>query len=184
MTRTSLFTLALAFAAFGMPAYAQDEDIAGGGADPEFEGNVGGIIINGLTINTVQDLDFGTIVPNATLAGTVLVRRGSNNNSECSAELICLKPGTRARFRVTGEPNRVVDYSNPTQITISNAAGDTMIVDTFTGAGSGNDTSYRGFQTLRSSGLARFNVGASLQVNPDQPLGVYTGTFTITASYQ
>ncbi|MEL6215615.1 MAG: DUF4402 domain-containing protein [Pseudomonadota bacterium] len=184
MIRNSIFALATAFAAFGMTAYAQDEDIAGGGADPEFEGNVGGIIVNGLTINTVQDLDFGTIVPNETLAGTVQVRRGQNNRSECSAELICLTPGTRARYRVTGEPNRVVDYSNPTQITISSPAGDTMTVDTFVGAGSGNDTAYRGFQTLRSSGLARFNVGATLHVNPDQAPGVYTGTYTITASYQ
>ncbi|MEO0882853.1 MAG: DUF4402 domain-containing protein [Pseudomonadota bacterium] len=184
MFRTTILTLTVASAAFGMTAFAQDEDIAGGGADPEFEGNVGGIIVNGLAINTVQDLDFGTIVPNAALPGTVLVRRGSNNNSECSVELICLTPGTRARYRVTGEPLRVVEYSNPTQITISNAAGDTMIVDTFTGAGSGNDVTYRGFQTLRSSGLARFNVGATLNVNPDQPLGTYTGTFTITATYQ
>ena len=161
-----------------------DPDIGGGSADPEFEGNAGAIVINGLNIIKRQDLDFGVIAPNLTQAGTVRVHRGRNYTSVCSSELTCFEPGNRARYTVTGQPLRYYTISDPGSITISNGAGSTMLVDTFFGAGSGNETVWRGWQRLRSSGLTRFNVGAVLHVNPNQPVGVYTGTYTLTVEYQ
>jgi hypothetical protein len=59
-----------------------------------------------------------------------------------------------------------------------------MTVDTFTGAGSGNDAAWRGWQRLRSTGISRFNVGANLHVKPNQPPGHYTGTFVVSVDYQ
>lgn len=167
-------------------AFANNDDpnVGGGSADPEFEGNAGAIVINGLSVIKKQDLDFGTIAPNLTLPGTVRVHRGSNNTSVCSSELTCLEPGNRARYTVTGEPLRYYTISDPGSIMISDGAGNTMLVDTFFGAGSGNETSWRGWQRLRNSGLARFNVGAVLHVNPNQTPGTYTGTYTLTVEYQ
>ena len=171
--------------AFSVPVWAQtDPNILGGSADPEFEGNAGAVIVNGLSIIKRQDLDFGTIAPNLTLPGTVLVHRGRNFSSTCSAELTCLEPGNRARYTVVGEPRRYYTIANPGQIWIEDTANNRMRVDTFVGAGSGNDTSWRGWQRLRDSGLTRFNVGAVLHVNPNQPPGMYRGTFTITVEYQ
>ncbi|MEL6568817.1 MAG: DUF4402 domain-containing protein [Pseudomonadota bacterium] len=167
-------------AALSAPAMAQD----GGSADPDFEGNAGAIVINGLSVIKRQDLDFGTIAPSRTLSGTVKVNRGRNNTSECSAELTCFEPGNRARFTVVGEPLRYYNISDPGQITITDGANNMMLVDTFFGAGSGNDTEWRGFQRLRSTGIARFNAGAILHINPNQPPGTYTGTFTLTIEYQ
>lgn len=188
MTLTkSILIFGLAFglgAASGALAQADDPDIAGGSADPEFEGNAGAIVINGLNIIKSQDLDFGVIAPNLIQAGTVRVRRGKNYTSVCSTELTCFEPGNRARYTVTGEPLRYYTISDPGSITISNGAGSTMMVDTFFGAGSANDTVWRGWQRLRSSGLTRFNVGAVLHVNPNQPIGIYTGTYTLTVEYQ
>lgn len=169
-----------AMAVLSAPALAQD----GGSADPDFEGNAGAIVINGLSVIKRQDLDFGTIAPSRTLAGTVKVNRGRNNESECSVELTCFEPGTRARFTVVGEPNRYYTISDPGQITLSDGSNNTMLVDTFFGAGSGNDTEWRGLQRLRATGIARFNAGAVLHVKPNQPPGVYTGSFTLTVDYQ
>ncbi|MEL7232461.1 MAG: DUF4402 domain-containing protein [Pseudomonadota bacterium] len=167
------------------PAIADDDpNIGGGSADPEFDGIVGAIIINGLNISERQDLDFGVIAPSLTQTDTVHVYRGQNNLSVCGSALTCLEPGNRARYTVTGEPLRYYTISDPGSITISDGNGNTMLVDSFSGAGSANETEWRGWQRLRNSGLARFNVGAILHVNPNQTPGTYTGTYTLTVEYQ
>lgn len=180
-----LLSCALLFVAVAAPVWAQtDPDIGGGSADPEFEGNAGAVIINGLRIIKRQDLDFGIIAPSLTQPGTVRVNRGRNNDSECSVELTCLQEGNRARYTVIGEPLRYYNISDPGQIWVEDNANNRMLVDTFFGAGSGNNSTWRGWQRLRSSGLTRFNVGAILHVNPNQPRGAYAGTFIITVEYQ
>lgn len=161
------------------PAFAQS-----GSSDPEFEGNAGAVIINGLRVIKRQDLDFGVIAPSLTASSTVKTYRGKNNYSICGAELTCLEPGNRARFTVIGESSRVVKISNPGSIYIFDGNGNNMLVDDFVGAGSGNDTDWRGWQRLRTSGISRFNVGAKLHVKPNQPKGNYVGTFTLTFEYE
>lgn len=176
--------VALALGSF-VPAIGNDDpNIGGGSADPDFEGIVGAIIINGLNISERQDLDFGVIAPSLTQADTVHVYRNTDNNSICGSALTCLEPGNRARYTVTGESLRYYTISDPGSITISDGNGNTMLVDSFSGAGSANETEWRGWQRLRNSGLARFNVGAILHVNPNQTPGTYTGTYTLTVEYQ
>jgi len=155
-----------------------------GSSDPEFEGNAGAVIINGLRVIKRQDLDFGVIAPSLTVSSTVKTYRGRNNSSVCGTELTCLEPGNRARFTVIGETDRVVKISNPGSIYIFDGDGNNMLVDDFVGAGSGNDTEWRGWQRLRNSGISRFNVGARLHVKPNQPKGNYVGTFTLTFEYE
>lgn len=155
-----------------------------GSSDPEFEGNAGAVIINGLRVIKRQDLDFGVIAPSLLEPGTVKTNRGRNKDSVCGATLICLAPGNRARFTVIGEGARVVTISDPGSIWISDGLGNQMMVDSFTGAGSGNNTDWRGWQRLRDSGISRFNVGATLHVNPNQPVGTYVGQFTLNFEYQ
>lgn len=163
----------------GSPAFAQS-----GSTDPEFEGNAGAVIINGLEVIKRQDLDFGTIAPSLTEADTVRTLRGSNNSSICGVSLTCLAPGNRARFTVIGEAERLVSISNPGSIYIYDGAGNDMLVDNFVGAGSGNDTDWRGWQRLRPSGISRFNVGATLNVKPNQPRGDYVGSFILNFDYE
>lgn len=176
--------LALTLCAAPAAAQVGDDDIGGGSADPDFEGNAGAIVINGLTVIKRQDLHFGTIAPHLTEFGSVSVNRGTNNSSNCGANLVCLANGTRARFTVTGTPLQYVNLTDPGSIEIYDGSGNSMTIDTFVGAGSGNDTVWRGWQRLRSSGISRFNVGATLTVKPNQPRGSYVGTFTMTVEYQ
>ncbi|MEL6257457.1 MAG: DUF4402 domain-containing protein [Pseudomonadota bacterium] len=159
-------------------AYGQGAD------DPDAPGDMGAVILNGLRVQLRQDLDFGVIAPSLTQTGTVFVRRGKNRTSECSTELTCLETGNRARFTVIGEPERVVTITDPVEIIIENSNGATMRIDGFVGAGSGNDTEWRGRQTLKSSGISRFNVGATLHVAANQEPGDYIGTFPIVVEYE
>ncbi|MEL7128410.1 MAG: DUF4402 domain-containing protein [Pseudomonadota bacterium] len=184
--RTRTLSVICIAATLSAAAIAQDDDpnLAGGSADPEFEGNAGAIVLNGLTITTRQDLDFGVIAPSITEFGTVFVERGGNNRSVCGSTLVCLEPGNRARFTVSGDPLRFVLYEDPGSITVSDGSGNTMVVDSFSGAGSGNDTSWRGRQRIRANGIVRFNVGATLHVKPNQPPGIYTGALNFSVEYE
>lgn len=173
--------LPLILAAFAFPVSAAAQS---GSADPEFEGNAGAVVINGLQVIKRQDLDFGVIAPSLTQTSTVHVNRGRNFDSICGVDLVCFEPGNRARFTVIGEGSRVVTISNPGSIWIYDDVGNRMYVDNFVGAGSGNNTNWRGWQRLRSSGISRFNVGATLHVNPNQPRGTYIGSFILNFEYQ
>ena len=173
----SIFVTLLSLTAF--PAYAQS-----GSSDPEFPGNAGVVILNGLKVNKRQDLSFGTIAPDTAQASTVQVYRGKNKDSVCGASLTCLSKGNRARFTLVGTPNQYVNISNPSIIYLYDGAGHQMTVDTFVGAGSGNDTQWLGYQLTRTNGLSRFNVGAVLHVKANQTPGTYVGTFTINFDYQ
>lgn len=155
-----------------------------GSLDPEFEGNAGAVIINGLRVIKRQDLDFGVMAPSLTEMGAVRTNRGRNFDSICGVTLVCFEPGNRARFTVIGDASRMVTISDPGSIWIYDSVGNRMLVDTFTGAGSGNNTEWRGWQRLRSSGVSRFNVGATLHINPNQPVGDYVGQFTLNFEYQ
>ena len=155
-----------------------------GSSDPDFEGNSGAVIVNGLRVIKRQDLDFGVIAPSISQPSTVRTNRGANNSSVCGSHLTCLKPGNRARFTIIGEPNRYVLISDPGSILLFNESGDQMLVDTFSGAGSSNDTQWRGSAVLRNSGISRFNVGATLHVGSNQPRGQYIGSFVLNVDYQ
>jgi len=183
MYRSSLLPI-FAFLVTGAVFFAPATMAQSGSADPEFDGNAGGVIINGLRVIKRQDLDFGTIAPNLTLSDTVQTYRGKNNYSVCGSNLTCLEAGNRARFTVIGEPDRLVSISNPGSIYIYDSQGNNMIVDDFVGAGSGNDTAWRGWQRLRPSGVSRFNVGATLHVKPNQPRGEYVGSFILNFAYE
>lgn len=155
-----------------------------GSADPDFEGNAGAVIINGLRVIKRQDLDFGVIAPSLTQPSTVTTYRGKNNISICGQYLTCFEPGNRARFTVIGEAAKYVNISNPGSIYIYDSSGNKMLVDNFIGAGSANDTEWLGWMKLRNSGLTRFNVGATLHINPNQPRGDYIGSFILNFEYQ
>lgn len=124
ITIKPLSALILALALSAPAAFAQvgDDDIGGGGADPDFIGNTGTIIINGLGITNYQDLYFGVIAPSMTEFGVVQVKRGSNNNSVCDANLVCLQNGTRARYKVIGTPRLYINISDPGSITVSDGS--------------------------------------------------------------
>ncbi|MCK4818108.1 DUF4402 domain-containing protein, partial [bacterium] len=85
-----------------------------------------------------------------------------------------------ATFNVTGAANALYDIVLPTvgtPIIISTGGGDTMDVDSFVG-------SLGASGTLDGTGAESFNVGATLYVNGNLPAGAYSGTYTVTVTYQ
>ena len=141
-------------------------------------------ILSTLTVQFTQHLTFGTIAPSTTSNSTVNVLRGSNNSSICGPGLTCFEPGNRARIIVSGAPGQLFSISDPGSTQLTDGNGNAMQVDMFVGAGSRNDTSFGAVRRLRANGTRNMNIGATLYVAANQPPGLYTGTYTITASYE
>lgn len=141
-------------------------------------------IVTPITAQFIQDMTFGTIAPSSTVADTVKVNRGQNNDSICGANLTCFESGNRARIRISGFPDARFTISNPGSITLTSPNGDSMLVDNFVGGGSGNNTNWGGQGRLGSNGRRTFNIGATLHVGANQAIGAYSGTYQVTVEYQ
>ncbi len=154
------------------------------GAGTSDDGTASVTIVAPLQVIKDQDIDFGVIAPNVTASSTVQTYSQEDFSSHCGDELVCILPGNRAIFKVIGEPERYIKVSNPGSIMIYNETGDTMRVDSFSGAGSTNDLNWGGVNTIGSDGFTDINIGAKLHVNPQQMPGTYIGDFTLTFEYE
>jgi hypothetical protein len=86
---------------------------------------------------------------------------------------------TRASYTVTGEGGKAISVSVPTTFIMQNLAGDTITVTTNNNVAVSPTLSSIAGQT----GTYSFFVGGGFPVNSTTASGAYTGTFTVTASY-
>jgi hypothetical protein len=175
-----LFLAALAGFA-GMPAYAQTTS-----------GTINVSVVTSLSLVKTDDLNFANTTPTGA-AGTVTVSPTGARTATGGAILAGGTP-TAAGFAGLGARNQQVRISfGAASITLNRAGGGaSMTADTFTlqalvadgltqiGAGNGPPR----YRITSNSGLFSFTVGARLNVGSNQPGGVYTGTFNVTADYQ
>jgi hypothetical protein len=84
-----------------------------------------------------------------------------------------------ATFTVNGAPNQTftINTPNPNSVTLTSGAN-SMTITKF----SDNVPQPRG--TLDASGKYTVSIGAALKVNANQAVGTYTGTYSITVTYQ
>ncbi|MGP1353985.1 MAG: DUF4402 domain-containing protein [Parasphingopyxis sp.] len=159
----TVFAAGAAMASFGSAANA-----ATATADATAE------ILQQVQISKTADLNFGTIVPDDTVAGTVSVAANAAGTRNCGG-LTCAGGAlvSSAAFDVTGANGLSVDValSGLTQLTsgtnsmpISLSASSTTLA-------------------MTGSAVALY-VGGDLSVAANQPAGTYDGTFTVTADYQ
>lgn len=163
-----IFFVSVLLFAFALGAYSQSATTSA---------SASAVIIAPLTITRVADLHFGTIMRSAA-AGTVSVAATDGTRSSTGGvTLSALAPAhARAQFSVEGESGRTYGITLPTtDIIITNATSDEMEVNTFVSDPSGTGTITAGTSTLY--------VGATLQVDANQPSGAYTGTFDVTVNY-
>lgn len=122
-------------------------------------------------------LNFGTIVPSAS-AGTVSVNVANNltitRSNTGGATPVTSSVFTGAGWTLGGDPNASINVTLPASATLTSGA---------------NNMTVNGFHhgptsvTLNGSGAADLVVGGTLNVGANQAAGSYTGTFTVTVSY-
>jgi len=172
-TILKFFTLSAAIFAFSTISFGQNTSTAS-------DIPVGATIITPLTItlSAGTQLQFGTIVADATSDATVLLSPGN----AITTTLTHLGENSVPTFDVTGEPLSTYSVTLPSEpLTLTHDGSGTLsgtttvlTVTTFTSNSTG---------TLSSTGGESFEVGATLNVLENQAGGVYTGKFNVTVNY-
>ena len=156
----------LAVALLGLSANAAAQT-ASSTIDVEIEGRA-------ITLANTGGLNFGKILPYGS-AGAVYV---NPINGAPSANNAFISDATSIRVStwvVTGIPGAPYAVTLPTSAVVSNGTNN-MSIGTF---GRSGQTSL----FLDAAGNGSFNVGAAVQIGANQPVGIYTGTFNVTVSY-
>lgn len=131
-----------------------------------------------LTLTKVQDIHFGTIVPSTTTAGWVAINAvtGARTGS-AGLTLMPADVGQRGQFAGAGTPGQqvIIALTPPTELT--NPAGDTLTVLAMTLDGPTT-------RTIAANHSFFVAVGGTIFVEANQPEGLYSATYDLTADYQ
>lgn len=129
------------------------------------------------TINLVAQngIVFGDISASS-IPGTVTIGTDSSRVTTGGVTVNSNTSGTPASYEVTGDPNATYSVTLPTSVVLTSAAGDSMVVDSFTSIPDANGQ-------LDSGGRQVMNVGARLNVGSFQPFGAYRGIMSTTVDY-
>ncbi|QGY46008.1 DUF4402 domain-containing protein [Maribellus comscasis] len=134
-------------------------------------------IIKVIGIENTQYLFFGNIIASSA-GGTVTVASDGTAAGYNGVAAPTGNEGTRqpATFTVEGENSVAYSISLPEddEITLTKNGATPMAL---------SDFEHNADETLSSGGTETFNVGAKLNVNPDQATGTYEGQFSVTVAY-
>lgn len=154
--------------AFASPAAAQT---ASATADAR------GVVLQPLTLTRQQHLDFGTVLSSAT-AGTVTINADSGARAVTGGvTAIATGPGSRGLFDGAGSVGQtvVLTLTSPTFL----VSGANVIAVNSMGVDSAGLT-----RTVGATGSFQVGVGGDFAIAANQPNGLYTANFTLTAQYQ
>ena len=163
-----------ATAATATPAFAQAVSAS---ANAEARG----VVLQPLTLTRIDDLDFGTVISTAA-AGTVVIDADDGSRSVTGGVLeVPSYPGGRGLFSGNGTagqdvnltlnaPGVLVSTTNPLDLVTVNS----MYLD------SGNLL----VRTIGASTVFNVGVGGDFAITANQPNGLYTAQFDLTADYQ
>lgn len=134
-------------------------------------------VIRPLTLNSLQDLDLGTITLNLGSWSGATVGISRTGVFACNPNVTCTGAPQVARYKVTGTNKMVVRISAPNVALVNQADPTktlTLAVDN------------PGQVTLTSSGEPgnNFNLGGSITLSSTTTPGTYNGTFNVTVDYQ
>ncbi|HET7709236.1 MAG TPA: DUF4402 domain-containing protein [Sphingomicrobium sp.] len=159
-----------ALAALATPAAAQ--------VFPDQQATGEALILVPLSLVKIDDLDFGSVITSP-VSGTVAINATTGARTVAGGVTgLASDPGFRARFAGAGSPNQQVIVVVTPPAALANANGDLLPVLALTLEGSpikSIDPVTRAFY---------FGVGGIILVNADQPEGVYSADFDVTAIYQ
>jgi hypothetical protein len=136
-------------------------------------------IVKPLTLDSVRNLDLGTIVLSGTAPYTQTVGITQAGVFSCGgASLTCSGTTQTAQYTATGTQGQT--------LTVAGSATIPLVNQTQTSPNLTLTVAYptAGSVVLNSAGTVTFDLGGSIQVSDTTADGVYTGTFDVTADYQ
>jgi hypothetical protein len=147
-------------------------------ATPTTQATATARIVQPLTLDSVRNLDLGTIVLSGTAPYTDTVGITQAGVFSCGADLTCSGTTQTAQYAATGTRDQTLTVSvSPTIALVNQTQVSPDLTLTV-------DAPAAGSVVLDSTGNVTFDVGGSIQVSDTTADGVYTGTFDVTADYQ
>lgn len=171
MKNKKILILIVAILGFSYNSFAQPSDVSAFGTIR---------ILTPMTITKDLDLRFGTVVLTGNAAGTVVIgHTGANvrNLGPFTDIVTGADSFGAAQFTVRGTPNERFGVSLPDVDVLLTGPGTSLIVNTFT---TNHDSSV---DRLNGLGEKIILVGATLHIPANQTGGAYSGTFSVTVSY-
>ncbi len=159
-------------AAFSAPAYAE-------------QATAESVIVTRLSFVKVDDLDMGYIIPSNRNGDVILAPNGTRTATN-GITLVGAQHRT-AKFAGYGRLGQLVSVSLGANQIFLTGPGPQMRLRNFTIGSTPTatlGTNPRIFTIASTSGAFQFPIGAELRVRANQPVGVYTGNWTITLNYQ
>jgi hypothetical protein len=167
------FTLTLAAAAatlaFATPAAAQQAQATA---------TAKGIVLQSLTLVRTSDHDFGTVAPDVTNPGTVAIN--ANTGARATTGSVVALPGAFSRASFDGAGNA----GNLVQLTLNQPAGAVISSGTNTVGAVLSLDSAGTTRTIPAGGTFTVYVGGVFSIAANQPSGLYSAQFDLTANYQ
>ena len=138
-------------------------------------------IVQPLTLTNDRGLAFGTIIKPASGSGTVTLSAADVTSRSKTGDIAFVKEGqTSAKFTLNGEGGQKVSVRIPETFTMS-GGGETLTVSTLTDLEDVTDVTLS--SVLGQNGTKAFYVGGTVTIANDTKSANYTGSFTVTASY-
>lgn len=137
-----------------------------------------GIVLQSLTLVRTSDLDFGTVAPDVNNPGTVSIDPNSGARSTGGAVVALPGPFSRASFDGAGTAGRTV------QLTLNQPAGGVISSGTNTVGAVLSLDAGGATRTIPVGGTFTINVGGVFSIAANQPSGLYSAQFDLTADYQ
>ena len=145
-------------------------------------------IVTPISITTVTDIDFGVVIPDPLVVGTILLP-SNTGVAAASGGTTQHQAGTevRGRFTISGTANQAYSITDPGTINLGAANLDaTSWTATNDNGDCINDpvTTCTTTPTLDGSGADGLYIGASLNVPIGIAEGQYSANFNLTVEYQ
>lgn len=154
------------------------------------DATVQGTVLLPLTLTKTTDLDFGTVIADTAAPGDVTISADDGSRSITGAVIgVPAYPGDRALFKGAGSVNQAVLLTLKAPATLASGANTitvtSMDFDTAATSAANATTGYmESSRILDNNGYFEVGVGGVFHIKANQPNGVYTGAFTVTADYQ
>lgn len=153
---------------------------ASSGNDGTLTGTAVANVVRSLDITENSELSFGSFVRPSSGSSTVAVSASTGLRTFTGNAVGISSPAaTRANYTVTGEGGRALSITVPPTFTMSRASGSTLTVTTSNTVPASPILS----GATGTTGSLTFSVGGAISVSSSTSPGAYTGTFTITATY-
>lgn len=135
------------------------------------------VVVNPLALSRTADLHFGAIA-SGVFGGEVILQPNGDRFASGDVALVASGQAAPAAFSIIGHPEALFSVFLPLGMVITNQDGSgSMLISSFT-------SDLDAITQLDESGTAEFNVGAVLELGPNQSEGTYSGTFEVLVAYE